>query len=299
MCFFAVSIQDVSAYAILKKPAVPVPVSDFADILSPGVEQTLNNELIAFERSDSSAIVVVTIPALEGAAIEGYATELYKAWGIGRAREDNGVLLLIAPNDRQVRIEVGYGLEGALTDLESDAIRRNIITPAFQQGNFDEGTVKAVAAIREAVAGEYEPAPVSKIDEFMYTYEKYFGLFFLIIFGVLGELLAAMIRATSRSHAIWPGGAVGGIGGLTIGGLVGVALGFLLTYIIGGVLIGLLIDYILSRNMVVNKWAKELGKGGGGGLGFFGFGGGGRGGGGGFGGFGGGLSGGGGSSGRW
>lgn len=274
-------------------------VNDFAGILSPSAEQTVNNQLTAFARDESNEISVVTISSLGNETIESYSEQLFKEWGIGQAKQDNGVLLLIAPNDRQVRIEVGYGLEGALTDLESDAIRRNIITPAFQQGNFDEGTMKAVAAIQEAVAGEYEPAPVSKIDEFMRTYENYFGLFFLIIFGVLGELLAAMIRATSRSHVIWPGGAVGGIGGLTIGGLVGVALGFLLAYIIGGVLIGLLIDYILSRNMVVNKWAKELGKGGGGGLGFFGFGGGGRGGGGGFGGFGGGMSGGGGSSGRW
>lgn len=272
-------------------------VNDFADVLSFQTEGALNQQLIAFARDESNEISVVTISSLEGDTIENYAVQLFKEWGIGTAQQDNGVLLLIAPNDRAVRIEVGYGLEGALTDLETQLIIKQTLIPGFKEGQYDEAVVVAVNQMIEATKGEYQGA--SPVVSFFDQYAELFNIGFFLLFIGFGELLAAMIRASSRSHAIWPGGAVGGIGGLALGGLIGVALSFVVAYIIGGVLLGLLLDYLLSRNKKISEWGKNLGRGGSGGSRFF-FGGGSRGdGGGGFGGFGGGLSGGGGSSGRW
>src|SRR3989344_4544697 len=95
----------VGAYS---SPGRPVGfVNDFADILSSEVEQALNEQLTAFARDESNEISVVTIASLDGDTVENYAVQLFKEWGIGTAKQDNGVLLLIAPNDREVRIEVG------------------------------------------------------------------------------------------------------------------------------------------------------------------------------------------------
>lgn len=286
----------VSAYT---SPGRPVGfVNDFADVLSSETEEALNGQLTAFARDESNEISVVTIASLEGDTIENFAVQLFKEWGIGKAKQDNGVLLLIAPNDREARIEVGYGLEGALTDLETKLIIEQTLIPGFREGNYNNTIVAAVGQMVEATKGEYAGESPKALFNFLDKNSDLFYMALLFVFFGLGEVLGAMIRTASRSRAIWPGGAVGGIGGLALGGLIGVALGLLVTYIIGGLLVGVLIDYLLSRNKKVSEWGKNLGRGGSGGSRFF-FGTGGRGGGGGFGGFGGGLSGGGGSSGRW
>lgn len=265
-------------------------VNDFAGVLSTDTKTQLEAKLKDFASKESNELSVVTIKSLDGDTIENYAVKLFEEWKIGKAKQDNGVLLLVAPNDHQMRIEVGYGLEGALTDLESKMIIKNVMTPAFEAGDYDSGISKAVDAIMVATKGEYTSAaaagsnqPVSKGGVFIG------GGFILFVL----EIISYTARRAAKSKAIWPGAVGGGI----IGGIIGmIAVGGIVTlgFLVGGAILGLLIDYLLSHTRAGDNLRN--GKGGGG---FFigGLGGGGSGGG--FGGFGGGSSGGGGASGRW
>ena len=134
-------------------------VNDYASMLSPGVVQQLESELAAFEKSDSTQIVVLTIPSLEGEVLEEYSIKVVEKWQIGQKGKDNGALLLVVKNDRKIRIESGRGLEGTLTDLVSGRIIRNEMTPAFKRGEYDVGVARGVGAIMATVRGEYSAEP--------------------------------------------------------------------------------------------------------------------------------------------
>ena len=116
-------------------------VVDNAEILSPQTETTIILLLENHEQETSNQVTVLTIPTLGGESIESYANRVFRTWGLGRADVNNGVLLLIAKNDRELRIEVGYGLEGSLTDAEAGRIIRNVIVPMFRSDDFEGGTL--------------------------------------------------------------------------------------------------------------------------------------------------------------
>lgn len=134
-------------------------VNDYAGILSAGTVRQLEETLAGFERSDSTQVVVLTVPSLEGDDLEMFSIRVAEAWQIGQKGKDNGVILLVAKVERKVRIEVGRGLEGTLTDLVSGRIIRGEITPRFRQGDFDGGVVAGVSAIMAVVKGEYAATP--------------------------------------------------------------------------------------------------------------------------------------------
>lgn len=247
-------------------------VNDFANIISPTVRADLENKL----SGSGLEIAVVTVSTLGDETIETYAVKLFEEWGIGNEEKDNGVLFLIAPTERQVRIEVGYGLEGVLTDAQSNGIIQKIVIPEFKNNNLEEGIVKGSEAIIAVVSSEADYSQAKEENSIG-------GSIFIFIWFIL----AILINIFRRTKSWWLGGVVGGIGGIIIGFIFGfIFIGII--SIVGLTLLGLLFDYIVS---------KHGGKGGTGG--FFGGFGGGHGGGSDFGGFGGGMSGGGGSSGRW
>jgi uncharacterized protein len=128
-------------------PALTGRVVDQASLLTPQKEAALTAKLEALERDTSDQLVVVTVDSLQGLEIEDYGYRLGRAWGIGQADADNGVLLLVAPEERKVRIEVGYGLEGVLTDALSALIIHDQILPAFREGYFERGIEQGVDAI--------------------------------------------------------------------------------------------------------------------------------------------------------
>lgn len=145
--------------------ARPVPkltgrVNDYAGMLAPTTVKQLETVLADLEESDSTQIVVLTITSLDGDSLEDFSLRVVEDWQIGRQDLDNGALLLIARDDRKLRIEVGYGLEGSLTDLVAGQIIRNVITPQFRLGNFDQGVIDGVGAMIAAVRGEFQ-APAS------------------------------------------------------------------------------------------------------------------------------------------
>jgi uncharacterized protein len=135
------------------------PVYDGANILSPETEARLDAQLRAYNKETGRAIIVATVPSLGGASIETYATTLFTdKWGIGGARRDAGLLLLIAPNERKMRIEVGYGLHGYFGGIMAGRIINDVIAPRFREGNFDAGVSEGVAAILAHLAKSPEDA---------------------------------------------------------------------------------------------------------------------------------------------
>jgi uncharacterized protein len=150
--------------AALEPPPLTARVNDYAAILSPATRQQLENVLTDLERKESTQLAVLTITSLEGANLEEFSLKVAETWRLGQKGRDNGALLLIAKNDRKIRIEVGYGLEGLLTDLTAGRIIRDIITPRFRDGNFDLGVSDGVAAMIAAVRGEFT-APDSATTE--------------------------------------------------------------------------------------------------------------------------------------
>jgi uncharacterized protein len=128
-------------------------VVDAADILSPETEAALSLRLQDWEREASDQLVVATVPSLQGYEVSDYGYRLGRAWGIGVGEDvggdrlDNGVLFLVAPNEREVAIEVGYGLEGTLTDTEARRVIEEAVLPAFREGDFDRGVTEGVVRI--------------------------------------------------------------------------------------------------------------------------------------------------------
>lgn len=261
-------------------------VNDYANVLTPYIQGELEKQLQLFVASTTNEIVVVTVPDLGGDTVEHYATKLFELWKIGNAKNDNGILLLVAVAERKVRIEVGYGLEGALPDITAKNIIDTQVTPAFKQGDYSLGILKGVRAIIEATQGEYVTTGKTSKSFNFNTIE------ILLVIGFFGFQFVAAVFARSKSW--WAGGIMGGVIGviITFFGIFGITL------LIGGVvtmvfiLLGLLFDYIVSstytnsvsRGSSIPWWIGGGGSSSGGGS---------------FGGFGGGSSGGGGASGSW
>lgn len=244
-------------------------VSDFTNTLNLEQKQSIENKLSAFEKNSSNEISVVLVPSLDGDYIEHYATKLFEDWKIGKKEKNNGVLFLISLNDRAMRIEVGYGLEGYITDSNASYIIRNIVSPEFKKGDYYSGIDKGVDALIELTKGNTQV--VTQKNNIKINPE-----FVLFVFFVLFSILGA-------SKSWWFGGVLGGIVGLIAAFFIDSILTSIFV-VIGGIVFGLLIDFIASKS-------NMTGMGGFGGRGGGGFGG--------FGGFGGGRSGGGGSSGSW
>lgn len=142
-----------AAQAALKFPPLTGRVVDDAHILPSAAIQRLDGLLAEHEQKTSEQVVVVTLPSLQGTDIEDFGYQLGRYWGIGQKGKNNGALLIVAPKERKVRIEVGYGLEGTLTDARSKIIIEQIILPWFRQGRMDEGIVAGAAAIVSLLEG--------------------------------------------------------------------------------------------------------------------------------------------------
>ncbi|HIU64590.1 MAG TPA: TPM domain-containing protein [Candidatus Avacidaminococcus intestinavium] len=130
-------------------------VQDYAHILSAKTIHSINDTSRQLYEKTQSQIVVVTVPSLNGVPLENYSLELFRSWGIGSAKSNNGVLILVAVNDRQSRIEVGYGLEGALPDGKTGRLQDEFMIPYFASGDYDTGILQGYLKLAELVASEY------------------------------------------------------------------------------------------------------------------------------------------------
>jgi uncharacterized protein len=231
-----------SSFFILHCFALDVPqlkgyVNDYANMMSPSARSKIEGELKAFERSDSTQIVILTIPSLEGEPLEDYSIKVAETWKIGQKGKDNGIIFLVANQERKIRVEVGRGLEGKLTDLMSGRIIDLVVKPRFKRGDFDGGFIAGVHSLIDATRGEFkaqtERTPARK---------KGISPYFTIIFfaGVALLFLGSMSKTV--------GGVAGAIGLpailylflgpplvlLVIFGLMGLAMGIFLPTLFSG-----------------------------------------------------------------
>ena len=176
----------------LEVPPLEGRVNDHAGILSSATIEQLEGILGDLEITDSTQIVVLTIPSLEGEVLEQFSIKVADQWKIGQADFDNGAILLVALKERKIRIEVGYGLEGSLTDLAAGRIIRDVIAPQFKAGNFDQGIINGVQAMIGVVRGEYrsdEKIPPGKGRQQEDSSSGFGGLItFLFFISMLGRL---------------------------------------------------------------------------------------------------------------
>jgi uncharacterized protein len=157
---FVVFSADL-AFSAPSFPSLSGRVVDDANIISPAYIKNLEQVLAQHEAETNNQLVVATISNLQGLVIEEYGYQLGRAWGIGQKGKNNGVLLIVAPNDRAVRIEVGYGLEGTLTDAITSQIIQNIILPKFRSKDYTGGISEGVNAIISILGGN----PVASINK--------------------------------------------------------------------------------------------------------------------------------------
>lgn len=136
-------------------------VVDNAEILKPATRDKLTGVLKAHEQATGNQVAILTVPTIGGEPIEEYATNVFDSWKLGQKGKDNGVLVIVVPHDRKMRIEVGYGLEGTLPDVAASRIIRNVMTPAFKAGDYDKGVVDGVDAIIGQLEGKQDIAAAS------------------------------------------------------------------------------------------------------------------------------------------
>lgn len=146
-----------AAVAEPRFPPLSGRVVDAAGLLDAAAAARLEAQLGQFESASGIQLVVATLPDLQGYTIEEFGYQLGRSWGIGQKDSNNGVLLIVAQAERKVRIEVGYGLEGTLTDALSSSIINSVIVPRFKAGRFEDGIEQGAAAIMQALRGEYQP----------------------------------------------------------------------------------------------------------------------------------------------
>lgn len=145
-----------AAISIPARPATNIYVQDYAKIITPDTERQIQSAGKELAARTKAQVVVVTVPSLNGAVIGDYALSLFRNWGIGDKQKNNGVLLLVALKERKSRIEVGYGLEGALPDAKTGRIQDEYMIPYFKKGNYDKGILNAYSVLVNEVAKEYK-----------------------------------------------------------------------------------------------------------------------------------------------
>lgn len=218
-----------AAHAQPDFPELTSRVVDRAEMLEAPAESRIARMLAAHEQATSEQVVVVTLPDLQGYEIAGYGYQLGRHWGIGQKGEDNGALLIVARDERKIRIEVGYGLEGRLTDAQSSVIIDQVITPAFREGDFARGITEGTAAIVQVLGGEPLAQPrtngAGAGERGRGGLSSLFFLLFVVVMGLLGGgrrggrgYGAALLGGALLGAGMGRGHSGGGFGGGGFGG---------------------------------------------------------------------------------
>jgi len=251
----AALLVAVPAAAEVAVPPLQARVTDLTGTLSASQIQALESRLRDFERAKGSQIAVLLLPSTEPETLEQYSIRLAEAWKIGRERVADGAILVVAKNDRKLRIEVGRGLEGAIPDALAKRIVSDVVAPRFKSGDFYGGVAAGTDAIMKLIEGEPLPAPRTRtVDLQGIDFQTIFWLFVALVLG------DAIFR---RVFGRVPGALVsGGI----VGAIVWFALGVLAFAVIGG-LIGFFITLVNGMASRRGGWTSGGGWSGGGGFG--------------------------------
>lgn len=222
-------------------------VTDFAGMFSASFRESLEEELSHFEKETTVEIAVATIENLGDYSIEEYAVRLFEDWKIGKKEKDNGILLLLAKEERKIKIEVGYGLEPVVTDGRAGRIIREKIRPNFKKENYEEGIKLAVAQIEDYIKTGEPPKGAEAAQERL-------SKFFIFVF-IGGLILVYLTAFLGRTKEFVTGGIIGGLLGGFLGLLSGGVSILWLAIVFGA--IGFILDYIFSKNY---KKLKAAGK---------------------------------------
>jgi len=217
------------ANALIPVPPLEGHVTDLTKTLSPEQKTALEQTLTAFEARKGTQITVLLVPSTRPEAIEPFAMRVAEQWKIGRKKFDDGVILVIAKADRNLRIEVGYGLEGVLTDLKSQRIINNTISPRFKEDDIYGGIAAGVAEMVQILEGEPLPTPVSKTPDGLDTLSQYLPLLLIVALlvggllrRILGRIPGALLTGTLITLIAWF--AIGAIFVSIVAGVIALAL---------------------------------------------------------------------------
>ncbi len=224
-------------------------VNDFAGLLSSGAHTQLETRLGQLEQDTTAEVAVVTINTLEGSPIEYYANELFNEWGIGQKGEDNGILFLVALEERETRIEVGYGLESIITDGRAGRILDQYVIPSFKNGNYEEGIITGVVAIESYIRGDVLPSVMEEnpLSDFVDQSDLWMPVLFVLFF-----ISIYMLAWMERTKSFWLGGVWGVICGLALGFALS-SLAAIIGLSVGLGVFGTFLDLLLSRNYKTRK----------------------------------------------
>ena len=222
----------------LDVPGLQGYVNDYAEMISPSAKSKIEEELRAFERSDSTQIVILTIPSLEGGNIEEFGIKVAETWKIGQQGKDNGILFVVSKQERKIRVEVGRGLEGNLTDLMAGRIIDLVITPRFKRADFDGGFMAGVSALIDATRGEFkaEQRPAQRRQQGLppfLTIFLFLGVFTLIL-GSISRILGGITGAIGLPMLVYLAILPVGIIAIILLALVGFGAGLFLPRLFSG-----------------------------------------------------------------
>lgn len=208
---------------LVSVPALHARVTDLTQTLTPDQQSQLEAKLTTFEQQKGSQIAILIVPSTQPEDIAQFAIRVVDAWKLGRAKQDDGILILVAKNDRKMRIEVGYGLEGAIPDLTAKRIISEIMAPSFKQGNYYAGINNATDKLIGLIEGEQLPAPTSSAQG-----GNFESMLPLLLFG--GLILGGLLRAI--------------FGNFFGGALNGTAIGILAWLLGGGILAAIIFGIV-------------------------------------------------------
>ena len=240
------SVLLISAYFLsaLEVPPLRGRVNDLAGILHEDQLHKLENKLAQFERDTSHQVAVLTISSLQGESIEDFSIRVAESWRLGQKGIDNGVILIIAPNDRKLRIEVGYGLEGVLPDVIANQIIREVIVPHFRNADFAAGIDGGINAILQTISGEPLRSAKSKAHRH--------SLFTTLLGTVFMASLLALAFGLTQQSLLW-GAISGAVTGAIVGLLAASEFGYWMwiVAIVAGTIVG-----PLATHYAIQSWGR-------------------------------------------
>lgn len=248
LCLLPLLAAAGAANGLVAIPPLDSRVTDLTNTLSPEQRATLENRLAEFEAQKGSQIAVLMVPTTEPEAIEQYSIRVVDQWKLGREDVDDGILILVAKDDRRMRIEVGYGLEGVIPDAIAKRIIAEIMVPHFRQGDYYGGINAAVDSLIQLIGGEPLPAPPPQQAGGSSSWQ---GMLPILLFG--GLIVGGIMRAMFGSF----------FGGAATGGLIGAAV-----WVLGGGLIVAIVLAIIAFVLTMSGGMGFLPMMGGGGGGF-------------------------------
>ena len=214
--FLLLVLLAAAAWAELRVPPPPDRrVNDYAGVLSPAERDRLERQLIEAEQTSQNQVVVAIFRSLDGESLEDFSIRLAQAWRVGQKGLDNGVIFLVFLNDRQMRIEVGYGLEPTLTDAVTSSILRDVVAPRFREGKIADGISAGLTAIEAAIKGTYRgpPARSARPPDPIALPQL---ILLLVVLGGIGMAVIPplfLYRAGARRSNGWTGRSTGWGGG--------------------------------------------------------------------------------------